>query len=95
MFIYALGRDGAISALRQRAALLEAEISRSDAYRRALTEQIGDFPRLFGIEEEFSQEMRRAELSWVLGTVAELRDGRLPWPAPADVLTDPPEEHRS
>jgi len=95
MFIYALGRDGAIGALRQRAAMIEAEISRSDAYRRAVVEQVGDFPRLFGIEEEFAQAMRRAELSWVRGVVAELRDGTLPWPALEDVLTDPQEEHRS
>ncbi len=92
MFIYALGRSGAIAALKQRAALLEAEISRSDAFSRAIAEQIGDFPRLFGIEEEFAQAMRRAELDWVRTTVAELRDGTLPWPALEDVLADQPED---
>jgi DNA-binding PadR family transcriptional regulator len=40
MFIYALGRDEAISALRQRAGRLEAEISRSDAFRRAFQGEI-------------------------------------------------------
>jgi len=80
MFIYALGRDGAISALAQRAALLEAEISSSDAFRRAMTGEIPDFPRIFGIEEEYAQAMRKAELAWVRATVAELRDGTLPWP---------------
>jgi DNA-binding PadR family transcriptional regulator len=81
MFIYALGRDGAIGALQQRAALLEAEISRSDAFRRAIVGDIPDFPRIFGIEEEYAQAMRRAELAWVRATVTELRDGSLPWPA--------------
>jgi hypothetical protein len=27
------------------------------------------------------QAMRKAELAWVRATVAELRDGTLPWPA--------------
>ena len=85
MFIYALGRDGAIGALRQRAALLEAEISSSDAFRRAMTGEIPDFPRIFGIEEEYAQAMRKAELAWVRATVTELRDGALPWPALAEI----------
>jgi DNA-binding PadR family transcriptional regulator len=85
MFIYALGRDGAVTALRQRAARLEAEISSSDAFRRAITGEIPDFPRIFGIEEEYAQAMRRAELAWVRATVAELRDGSLPWPAISDI----------
>jgi len=80
MFIAALGRDGAITALAQRAARLEAEISRSDAFRRAITAEIPDFPRIFGIEEEYAQAMRRAELAWVRAIVTELRDGTLPWP---------------
>lgn len=80
MFVYALGRDGAISALRQRAALLQAEISSSDAFRRALLGELPGFPRIFAIEEEYTQAMRKAELAWVSATVAELRDGSLPWP---------------
>ena len=58
MFICALGLDGAITALRQRAARLEAEISRSDAFRRAIVAEIPGFPRIFGIEEEYAQAMR-------------------------------------
>jgi len=85
MFIYALGRDGAIGALRQRAARLEAEISRSDAFRRAVGAEPPGFPRIFGIEEEYAQAMRKAELAWVRATVTELRDGSLPWPAPEEL----------
>jgi DNA-binding PadR family transcriptional regulator len=85
MFIYGLGRDGAIAALRQRAALLEAEISRSDAFRQAVLADVGDFPRIFGIEEEYVQAMRKAELAWVRGTVTELLDGSLAWPAPDEL----------
>jgi hypothetical protein len=39
-----------------------------------------DFPRIFGIEDEYAQAMRQAELAWVRGTVAQLRDGTFPWP---------------
>jgi DNA-binding PadR family transcriptional regulator len=85
MFIYALGRDGALAALRQRAALLEAEISSSAAFRRAMTGEIPNFPRLFGIEEEYAQAMRQAELAWVRATIAELLDGSLPWPALSEI----------
>ncbi|HJZ08188.1 MAG TPA: PadR family transcriptional regulator, partial [Trebonia sp.] len=85
MFIYALGRDRAIAALSQRAARIEAEISSSDAFRRAFAAEILDFPRIFGIEEEYAQAMRKAELAWVRATVAELRDGTFPWPAPEDL----------
>jgi len=81
MFIYGLGRDGAIGALQQRAALLAAEISRSDAFRRAVLAEMPGFPRIFGIEEEYAQAMRQAELAWVRTAVAELRDGSLPWPS--------------
>jgi DNA-binding PadR family transcriptional regulator len=80
MFIYALGRDGAITALTYRARALEAEVAKAEAYRRAYAAETPDFPRLFGIEEEYAQAMRRAELDWVRRTVAELRDGSLPWP---------------
>ncbi|HSZ40283.1 MAG TPA: PadR family transcriptional regulator [Trebonia sp.] len=82
MFIYALGRDRAIAALRQRSARLEGEISANDAFRRAYAEQVPDFPRIFGIEDEYAQAIRKAELAWVRATVAELRDGTFPWPDP-------------
>jgi DNA-binding PadR family transcriptional regulator len=80
MFIYSLGRDRALAALQQRAARLEADISASDAYRQAFMSELPDFVRLFGIEEEYTQAMRRAELGWVRATITELRDGTLPWP---------------
>jgi len=87
MFIYSLGRDRAIAALQQRAARLEADISSAEAFRRAVLADMPRFPRIFGIEDEYAQAMRQAELAWVRGTVAEVRDGRLPWPT-ADELTE-------
>jgi DNA-binding PadR family transcriptional regulator len=80
MFIYSLGRDRALAAFQQRAARLEADISASDAYRRAYAADLPGFVRIFGIEEEYAQAMRRAELGWLRATVTELRDGTFPWP---------------
>jgi DNA-binding PadR family transcriptional regulator len=80
MFIYSLGKDRAIAALQQRAARLEAEITSSEVYRRASLTDLPNFPRIFGIEDEYAQWMRKSELAWVRATVAELRDGTFPWP---------------
>jgi DNA-binding PadR family transcriptional regulator len=85
MFIYSLGRDRAIEAFKERAARLEAAISSSAAYRQAFEAELPDFPRLFGIEEEYAQAMRKAELAWVRASLAELRDGTLPWPSLAEL----------
>ena len=84
MYIYALGREDTVAALEARAARLEAEIASSDAFRAAGRGENPDFPRLFGIEEEFAQEMRRAELAWVRRIATELRGGILPWPVVPD-----------
>jgi DNA-binding PadR family transcriptional regulator len=88
MFIYSLGRDRAIAALQQRAARLEADVSSAEAFRRAVLADMPQFPRIFGIEDEYAQAMRQAELAWVRATVAELRDGRLPWPAEDELKED-------
>ncbi len=86
MFIYSLGRDNAIAALRQRAARLEADAIASDTYRNALAAQMPDFPRIFAVEEEYAQAMRRAELSWARTIAEQLADGTLPWPDMQDVM---------
>jgi DNA-binding PadR family transcriptional regulator len=80
MFIYSLGKDRAIAALQQRTARLEADISASDAFRAVYEENLPGFVRIFGIEEEYTQAMRRAELAWVRATLTDLRDGTFPWP---------------
>ena len=48
--------------------------------RRAVLADMPDFPRIFGIEDEYAQAMRQAELAWVRATVTGLRDGTFPWP---------------
>jgi DNA-binding PadR family transcriptional regulator len=88
MFIYSLGRERAIAALQQRAARLEAVISASDAYRRAFEAELPGFPRIFAIEDEYAQAMRKAEHAWVRATVAALKDGSLPWPSADNLKED-------
>ncbi|HEV2027757.1 MAG TPA: PadR family transcriptional regulator [Candidatus Dormibacteraeota bacterium] len=78
MFLGALRRkEEAIKVLERRAAAFEAQIASSDAIIRDLPV---DLPRLFVIEEEYAQAMRRAELEWLRRTIAELKDGSLEWP---------------
>ena len=67
-----------------------AGIKLSDAVRNAFETGVAGFPRIFGIEEEYAQAMRRAELAWVRATAAELRDGTFPWPSREDLPEYPP-----
>ena len=66
-----------ISLLKLRAAALEAEIAGGDSMLRSMTED--EIPRIFGIELEYTQAMRRAELAWVRQFIDDLRRGDL-WP---------------
>ena len=78
MFLGALRRkEEAIKVLERRAAAFAAEIASVDALLGGVPPGL---PRLFLIEDEYAQAMRRAELDWLERTVAELRDGTLEWP---------------
>lgn len=78
MFIGALRRkDEAIKVLERRAVALEAEIAAVDTVIRGVP---AGLPRLFLIEDEYVQAMRRAELDWLRRTVDELEAGTLEWP---------------
>jgi DNA-binding PadR family transcriptional regulator len=78
MFLGALRqKEEAIKVLESRAIAYEAEIANIDARLRKLPAEL---PRLFTIEEEYGQAMRRAELEWIRRTIAELKDGTLEWP---------------
>ena len=78
MFLGALRhKEAAITVLERRAAAYEAEIATFDSRLRQLPPEL---PRLFTIEEEYGQAMRRAELEWLRRTIAELREGTLEWP---------------
>ncbi len=78
MFVGALRhKEEAIKALERRAAAFEIQIASGDAMLREIP---ANLPRLFAIEEEYAQAMRRAELRWLRQTVTELKNGTLEWP---------------
>ncbi|GAC1506228.1 MAG: PadR family transcriptional regulator [Candidatus Dormibacteraceae bacterium] len=78
MFLGALRhKEDAIEVLERRASLFESEISGADTMRRGLPP---DLPRLFAIEDEYTQAMRRAELEWLRRIIDELNAGTLEWP---------------
>lgn len=77
-FVVGLGDcQEAISELTRRAMALEAQIAADDTMLRSMA-QTG-IPRIFGIELEYAQAMRRAEMEWVRRFIQELKDGDL-WP---------------
>lgn len=77
MFIVALeDRDLAVELLRRRAVRLTGAIAGSEA----LLAEVGEVPRIFLIEEEYAQAMRRCELEWVRKLVEDLQKGDLEWP---------------
>ena len=87
MFLGALRRkEEAVKVFEIRAALFEAEIASADTLLRQLPP---DLPRLFTIEEEYAQAMRRAELEWLRRTIKELRDGTLEWPQMIEKMARP------
>jgi DNA-binding PadR family transcriptional regulator len=78
MFVGAVRRkEEAIKVLEHRAAAIDALIASADEMVAAAP---ADLPRLFLIEEEYAQAMRRAELEWIRRTVGELKEGTLDWP---------------
>jgi DNA-binding PadR family transcriptional regulator len=87
MFVGALRRkEEAIKALERRVMAFEAEIASVDAILRGLPP---DLPRLFTIEDEYTQAMRRAELEWLRRTIAELKEGSLEWPQMIEQMERP------
>lgn len=70
-------RQEVLSELTRRAIALEAQIAADDTMLRSMAET--GIPRIFGIELEYAQAMRRAEMEWVRRFIQELKDGDL-WP---------------
>jgi DNA-binding PadR family transcriptional regulator len=82
MFLGAIGtKEEAIKVLERRSVAFEGQILASDALIQAVPPEL---PRLFLIEEEYAQSMRRAELQWLRRIVGELQDGTLEWPQMLD-----------
>ena len=70
-------REEVISELSRRAIAVEAQIAAGDTMLRSMAQDA--IPRIFGIELEYAQAMRRAEVDWVRWLIQELKDGDL-WP---------------
>jgi DNA-binding PadR family transcriptional regulator len=83
MFLGAIeSKDEAVRVLDRRAGAFEIQIAAADALMRAVP---SDLPRLFLIEEEYAQAMRKAELEWLRRIIGELKDGTLEWPQMIDL----------
>ncbi|TMR23466.1 PadR family transcriptional regulator [Nonomuraea turkmeniaca] len=80
-YLGALGPDGAVAALRERAERVRASL---EEIRRAHREAAGQVPRLFVVEVEYALRMDEAELGWIEEIIGEIETGRLAWPAPPE-----------
>ncbi|MBV6756575.1 PadR family transcriptional regulator [Rhodococcus opacus] len=77
-YLGALGREGAVDALTERAQRLTARIESDHAkYTRALGDGV---PALFVVEADYALHAARSELDWIASTIASIRDGSLVWP---------------
>jgi DNA-binding PadR family transcriptional regulator len=71
----ALPPEEALAALRQRSRTLEMEIATLDGTIRAAESR--GMPRLFALESEYVQVLRRAELDYVQGLAKDIESGEL------------------
>lgn len=77
-YLGALGPDGAVGALTERARRLR---ERTDADEERLAEVLAaGVPRLFVIEAGYTISLARSELAWIEAVVEDIRTGALPWP---------------
>jgi DNA-binding PadR family transcriptional regulator len=74
--LFGLPPEEARAQLELRAEGLQAELAATD---REVANAPPGLPRLFLLEEEYRQTMLRAELDWLGGVIADLREGRLDW----------------
>ena len=80
MFIAALHDKAEVVALLQRrAVLLEADIAATEIALKAAAEE-QQLPRIFLVEDEFANHIKRCEAKWVRQFAKELSDGTIPWP---------------
>jgi len=78
-YLGALGPDGAIDALTERARRLAA---RCDTDQSRLREaHAGGVARLHVVEAEYALHQTHAELAWIHGIIDDIRSGSLTWPS--------------
>jgi DNA-binding PadR family transcriptional regulator len=79
-YLGALGREGAVDALTERAERLTARIeSDQERLTRALDDGV---PALFVVEADYALHAARGELAWIASTISDIHAGHLTWPAP-------------
>ena len=74
--LFALHPDEARAELEARAEKLASELADTEATLKGAPAEL---PRLFLLEEECRKAVVGAELRWVRGVIADLREGRLTW----------------
>ena len=80
-YLGALGPDGAVAALRERAEHVRASLEEiRQGHQRAL--ETDQAPRLFVLEAEYAVRMQESELRWIAEIVDDIEAGRLAWPEP-------------
>ncbi|MGW0522099.1 PadR family transcriptional regulator [Crossiella sp. NPDC003009] len=73
-FVMALAPEEALEQLQLRVDAIAADLADIEAARPA-----AEVPRLFLLEEEYRQVIRKAELDWLRSVLTDLRTGRLAW----------------
>jgi DNA-binding PadR family transcriptional regulator len=76
-FLPNLAPADALAALNTRIGHLEQRLSALDA---EIAQVVASLPELFAIESEYQRRILQAELDYVRGLTAQLRDGRITWP---------------
>jgi DNA-binding PadR family transcriptional regulator len=74
--LFGLPPDDARAQLEERERRLVTELADTEA---ALAGPPAGLPRLFLLEEEYRKALLDAQLAWLRGVIADLRDGRLDW----------------
>jgi DNA-binding PadR family transcriptional regulator len=76
--MHALTKQDALDQLACRRTELEAEVARADVIRQRLgTDGPGE---IFWIDLDYTQAIRRAELSWTIQLIDDVTSGRIGWP---------------
>src|SRR2546428_4381484 len=74
-FFAALEKDDVVRLLKLRAAQLDGQVAGSEKQLKTFMEM--GLPRLFLVEGEYAEAMKRAELEWVRNLVHDIEDGKL------------------
>jgi DNA-binding PadR family transcriptional regulator len=76
--MHTLSKRDALEQLTRRRMELEAEVARAEVIRQRLSDEGPD--EVFWIDLDYSQTIRRAELSWTTQLIDSLTSGRVGWP---------------